>query len=542
MATNIESEPSKKTSKSEERWTENLDSRYSVLSDLFRTASDEMTADDLREFSKLQLLKQGILSRENEEKIAKLQIRRKKKKKKGKSTSQKTPQQDSDEESSTSENSATSEEENSSSEASKHDTETDSQTFWFSPSSKSSKKKERPQPQQQPDEAEMKRQITEFISETVNKRFFGLVDQQQQQSQHGFVTAPKTGTKSRLSDSLEKRLKNEAKGVFYSDRQSKSHSLAFLLNIHQRFSELGKLTSKASIALLQRYLQGAAFTLSESLKSSDLDINLLYKTLQSTFRDLPDDYTASKHLERFVDAPDLVNLTKVSMKIFELSTQVHQSQDKNSRPRSITVTATTSFLNFIQRYYPRNNSSKIRQHFLQWQERNPDTKNPVASFFELASIASQELEGILPSYARNLPGRRPEPPKPRMPYQQAQRVETAEEQDFDLTSVTSWDALQEQDIEDSDFEMQSVLAAEPGKFQPKYRCLLCGLSKHANGLPGMFKFCDIYPGLQPVKFRQACCSNRHPVLPQGMKCKSPFARHQQQLTQEPDKPKVQVYS
>lgn len=382
--------------------------------------------------------------------------------------------------------------------------------------------------------------MQKLIDKAVNKKFYGLVDQQQQQSQHGFVTAPTIGSKKRLSESLEKQLKNEAKGVFYADRQSKSHSLTFLLNIHRKFSESGKLNSKASIALLQRYLQGAAFNLSESLKASDLDVALLYRTLQSTFRDFPDGYSSSKLLERFLEAPDLINLTKVSTKIFELSSQMHNADSKRVRPQSITVTASTSLLNFVQRYYPRNNSAKIRQNFLQWQERNKNLKNPVSSYFELTSIASQELEGILPSYARSM--RRADPPRSRAPPPQAQRVETMEEPECDLVSNASWADYEELEYGDSDFETQSVLAAEPGKPQPKFRCLLCGLSKHGNGLPGMFKYCDIYPGLQPVKLRQPCCSNRHPVLPQGTKCKSPFAKNITQTSNEPERSKVQVYS
>lgn len=107
MAKNIESEKPKKT---EGRWTMELDNRYSELSDMFAITADKMSPEELTEFAKLQLLKQGILDQENKQKIAELEEEMKHQRKKKKHRSHQKVQ-----ESSSETDSATSETETSSS-------------------------------------------------------------------------------------------------------------------------------------------------------------------------------------------------------------------------------------------------------------------------------------------------------------------------------------------------------------------------------------------------------------------------------------------
>ena len=567
---NVESERSKSSSKSspfqlfssrEDRWTSEQDKRYTELGEQYRTGPDEMDPDQVRELLQLQMRKETLRNEQTEARFADLEAKMKstrskkspkEKKKKGSPTKRRS-RRDQTPTSSSSDSENTSTEDGSSTADTAEETSEDEnlEEVEVGAQSKKKKKKKPRMPEMSPD---TRAQVEGVIGDLVSKRFYSLLDEDRAPTNHSFVRAPAVGRHRHLSEALEKRLRSDTKGMFYADRTSKSHDLNHLLTTIRSYARKGKLTSDATINLLLRFLQGQAFNLTKNLMRANQNSALIFESLQKTFRDQMDSYAANKALDRFLDQPDLISLTKVSSRIFELSSIVFQDEPETTRAQSISVTASTSFMNFVTRYYPRHESGIVRQTYAKFKSRRKNEKNPIASYFDLTSIANQQLDGILPSYARNLPprasGQRVDPPRPRPPYQQVSRLDLPEDDfEFDLKSNLS---LEDRDAIDrfSDFDTESVLAAEQVSAPNQYRCLLCGQQKHASGANGLFRVCDVFPNMLPIKVRQGCCGNRHPVLPPGKMCPSPLAKDrtrrepvaEQQHRRDQDRNKVQIYS
>lgn len=493
-------------------WTEEVDQEYSELARKFE-GNSEMTKSETRRFLDLQLLKNTILHTEHKKEIERLKRTLGSKK-------SKTDTDDESDEEETSDGPSTSKRHRQD-----HGREEEHPLLSrFNPRIDLGAISRRTNQGRQ--ESEPGTDLDGRIMELVEAKFYKLLDSEKGVADLGMIKGPKTGKKTRLDEKAEKSFKNECKNVFFNSKTNKSHSLAYVLSLHKRISEDAGLTSDASLAFLQRFLGQEAFQLSDNLRNSGMDISLVYRMLQTSFNDRISPYKASQQLDNFLDSPSLIEITKVANHIHMLASNIHAQECEQMRGQSIAITSVTSLNTYLNKYYPRADTSKIRQSYLRWKTRNVP-ENPLESYFYLVNLAQTALEGQMPSYAKN--GRRaPDQNRPRSQYQQVQEVQEIEllSEEEDLRSTISEEDFDQMDSEELQSETASVMAMEqPRHSRPsRYLCLLCNAEKHSDGSGGFYKRCNVYPGASPAREKQRCCGGRHPQLPMGAECKSPAAR------------------
>ena len=520
---NIQAEPQSSP------WTEEVDREYSELARKFE-AKSEMTQPEVRQFLSLQLLKNTILDKEHKKEIERL--KRTLGSKKSRSSTRADTDDDSDDEE-INEDPTTS--------GGRHRQDQDSegghlQRSRFNPRVRQGASSHRSNPRQP--ESETGSDLDGKITELVEAKFYKLLDSEKGVADLGMIKGPKTGRRKRLDEKAEKSFKNECKNVFFNSKTNKSHSLAYVLSLHKRISEDAGLTSDASLAFLQRFLGQEAFQLSDNLRNSGMDISLVYRMLQTSFNDRISPYKASQQLDNFIDSPNLIEFTKVANHIHMLASNIHAQECEKMRGQSIAITSVTSLNTYLNKFYPRADTSKIRQSYLRWKSRN-HPENPLESYFYLVNLAQTALEGQMPSYAKNS-RRAPDHNRPRSQYQQVQEVREidllSEEEDHHSTiSEADFDQMDSEELEQ---ETASVLAIEPPR-PSRYLCLLCNAAKHSDGSGGFYKRCNVYPGASPAREKQKCCGGRHPQLPMGADCKSPVARKTTPNTTRPSN--IEVY-
>lgn len=497
---NIQAEPQSSS------WTEEVDREYSELARKFETKT-EMSQSEVRQFLSLQLLKNTILDREHKKEIERLKDTLGKKK--YRSTTRTDTEDDSDEE------------DNEGPSTSRNQKEDNLQLSRFIPRTSMGPSSHRANLRQP--ESEAGSDLDGRILELVEAKFYKLLDSEKGVADLGMIKGPKTGRKDRLDEKAEKRYKNECKNVFFNSKTNKSHSLAYVLSLHKRISEDAKLTSDASLAFLQRFLGQEAFQLSDNLRNSGMDISLVYRMLQTSFNDRISPYKASQQLDTFIDSPNLIEITKVANHIHMLASNIHAQECEQMRGQSIAITSVTSLNTYLNKYYPRADTSKIRQSYLRWKSRNVP-ENPLENYFYLVNLAQTALEGQMPSYAKS--NRRvPDQNRPRSQYQRVEEVREIDllSEDEDQQSTITEEDLERLDSEELEQETASVMAMEPPS-PSRYLCLLCNAPRHSDGSGGFYKRCNVYPGASPGRETQRCCGGKHPQLPMGTECKSPVAR------------------
>ena len=541
------SEPSKfsgtklRFSSTENIWSEANDKRFGNLSQAYAEQRDEMSRDDVLEFCRLSMKKNQILEDKKKSKTKHRQSKEAETPLKGSyfgasASSNWADEMDADDIRKSRDKKMDKQHRRDPSSGSSTNSDDDSCSDTHSSGSSDESGEDVPQTM-----SEVERRLGKMIE----RKFYNLVDSDRTQSKDGELRPPKLGTKRALSDKLERELKSSGRNLQFGDKTSNSKPLRFVLEQHRSFSSRGRLNNKASINLLLRFLNSQPFTMVNSLRNSGADVGLIYSQLQTAYRDVLDPQQATKALDAFLESPSLVQLTKVSAKILELSSLVHQFESKKTRALNIQVTATSYFQQYLNRYYSRQDSCRVNDQLLRWKSRNTSLANPLQIYFQLGSIASTQLIGMLPSYARNLGAKRPEDRPPRAPYppnqhqhQVQQVLEDLGDFSFDSASQISDQDFRDyqQQLEDQETEMASVLAAnEASGGQPRYRCLLCNMDNHPGATYAFWKSCPYFKGLTPTKERKPCCNGRHPPV---LKCASPLAR--KDTTRE--KEKVKVYS
>jgi hypothetical protein len=558
----VQAEPSKlgkklEFSSQEDVWSEYNAKRFDALAYAYRTDQEGMSKEDVLEFCRLSAKKNEILkaqdfkrmqrmAKKEEAKSAKKETKSKtfksafkwaddvdeEEKRESRKKSSKTGDEES--ESSSSEDSEASPENSSSSEEDEP----------VRPRKGSSKKKTKHREEQssssdESDPGTMK-DLERRLSKMINEKFYSLVDADKTQSREGELEPPKLGKNKSLPDKLERELKSSCKNLQFGDKATPGKPLLYVLEVHRSFSNRAKLTNKASINLLLRFLSGQPFSMVNSLRTAGAKISLIYSHLQSAFRDVPDPVQATKLMEAFISNPNLIQLTKVSSKVLEIASLIHQNESKKSRALNTQVTATSYLQQYLQRYYSRVEVTRINTFFLKWKMRNQGIKNPLEIYFQLTSIATAQLSGQLPSYARQVGAQRQEHSQPNAQYRPPHQVQQVFE-DLDDFPLDSASQVSQQDFDDyqaglQDSDTASVLqAVEQQAPKPKYRCLLCNMDSHPGNQPAFFRSCPFYKGCVPGKTIQPCCRGRHPSV---LKCLSPLAKKDN----VDDKPKVKVYS
>ena len=413
------SEPSKfsgtklRFSSTENIWSEANDKRFGNLSQAYAEQRDEMSRDDVLEFCRLSMKKNQILEDKKKSKTKHRQSKEAETPLKGSyfgasASSNWADEMDADDIRKSRDKKMDKQHRRDPSSGSSTNSDDDSCSDTHSSGSSDESGEDVPQTM-----SEVERRLGKMIE----RKFYNLVDSDRTQSKDGELRPPKLGTKRALSDKLERELKSSGRNLQFGDKTSNSKPLRFVLEQHRSFSSRGRLNNKASINLLLRFLNSQPFTMVNSLRNSGADVGLIYSQLQTAYRDVLDPQQATKALDSFLESPSLVQLTKVSAKILELSSLVHQFESKKTRALNIQVTATSYFQQYLNRYYSRQDSCRVNDQLLRWKSRNTSLANPLQIYFQLGSIASTQLIGMLPSYARNLGAKRPEDRPPRAPYQ-----------------------------------------------------------------------------------------------------------------------------
>ena len=388
------------------------------------------------------------------------------------------------------------------------------------------------------------------MKEMVKKEFFAHLDHETSSSgRENFVKAPKTGTNVMLSKAGENIWKTRTRNMFYAGPNSKSHDLSYCLSVHREISEKASLTSTASIDLLKRILQADPFKLVQNLTRGKCTVDRIYIYLQSTYKDSVSALKAAKLLIEFIDNPNYIDFGKVANRILELSLLAHSEESEAIALRSTSTTAITSLFSYINKYYPRAHSERVRRLHLHWTQRAMNTQE-LDAFYYLVDVGRTQLTGLLPSYA-NLK-RQPTPndqtpaksnftPRP-SPYQPnyVNDVEGVEQD----SSAPAHDQEEDQDLDFDEFdEVDSVdgtrrtYSKDPSQYKDHVRCKLCNGNSYVHS-PPFFRYCSIYSSQYPSKVQCPTCLGFHQNLGRTP-CMSPSAKNVQPRTPQTRPPNPQ---
>ena len=358
------------------------------------------------------------------------------------------------------------------------------------------------------------------MRDMVKTEFYAHLDRENTTSgRENFVKAPKTGINTMLSRAGENVWKVRTRNMTYGGPNNTTHDLAYCLSIHREISEKASLTANASIDLLKRILLAEPFKLCQNLHKGNCDIERIYVYLQKTFKDSVSASQASKLLLDFMETPNIVKLSGVTNRIMELAILIH-SEESESMPSTAT-TAISSLFGFINRYYPRVYTAKIRRMYLQWAQRSGKPE-ALDGYFHLVDVSEEQLAGLVPSYALIRRSNTTDPKAPAKsqaaPQQHArpafhQNMVNKIEQDDEESDYLKEELMPEFDNEDFDQineidGSKKTYPTDPSKYREHIKCKLCNGNAYTHA-PPFWRWCTVFVGQIPSTIQCRTCLGYH---------------------------------
>ena len=247
-------------------------------------------------------------------------------------------------------------------------------------------------------ESALKKWIASYINVYSNQQ----IDQTTVGIVHSdYCVAPKLGRAKMLSKEGEMAFKNRTRGMYYSDKSDKSHSLYNILEAHRYISEMAKLNNEACIELLKRLLKGRAYEMLDNLLTTEKDIGRIYYYLQQSFQDKMSPVAAASALQEFIRSPNIEDLNEVFLAISQWSARLHAREPASVRQANIHATATVYARMYLENNYPRYAVMEVNNSHLDWIKRHEHDEeyNSFNTYWSLNEIADKRLAGMRPTHA-----------------------------------------------------------------------------------------------------------------------------------------------